>query len=236
MPYHVNDFKAPEKIEAGRRRVGEGISRKHFYSGNSYLLPVLRMSNPRIDVLRKALVAYRMACEELKELFSDKCVCVFEADMFMYQFKCDCGLAGAIQKCSHYETLVDEGKMGCEPVYYEAYRKLFDTYAIMKNECKLLKEEEERPVYENAIKKFSRFTAKNGIVSFQVAKSGKCYEGMSLYVDRLTVSQLKVWGSALEVPNASKMRRAELEKILDPILCVLDNYTAEEEEEEEDEE
>ena len=83
---------------------------------------------------------------------------------------------------------------------------------------------------EEMMKNFTRFTAKNGLVSFTIKKSGKSYEDISVDVDALTVAQLKIWGSALQVPYASKMCRAELVEILGHILCDLYNYMAEEDE------
>ena len=70
---------------------------------------------------------------------------------------------------------------------------------------------------------FRRFAVKNGLASFQVAKDGACYEGVSLDVNNLLVPGLRLWTSVLQIPYASKMRRAELVKVLQPVLRVLAN-------------
>ena len=77
--------------------------------------------------------------------------------------------------------------------------------------------------YYTAKKYFRRFVVVNSKASFQVAKDGACYEGLGLDVDGLSVAELKRWASVLQIPYASKMRRAELVKVLQPVLRVLAN-------------
>jgi hypothetical protein len=75
--------------------------------------------------------------------------------------------------------------------------------------------------FYSAKKVFRRFAVKDGKANFQVAKDGACYEGLGLDVDGLSVAELKRWASVLQAPYASKLRRAELEYVLAPVLLVL---------------
>ncbi len=75
--------------------------------------------------------------------------------------------------------------------------------------------------YYTTKKYFRRFAVVGGKANFQVAKDGACYEGLGLDVDGLSVAELKRWASVLQVPYASKMRRAELVEVLQPVLEAL---------------
>ena len=75
--------------------------------------------------------------------------------------------------------------------------------------------------FYTALRKFRRFHAKDGKATFMVAKDGANYEDMSLKVEELLVPGLRLWASILQVPYASRMVRAELESVLQPVLDVL---------------
>jgi hypothetical protein len=66
-----------------------------------------------------------------------------------------------------------------------------------------------------------RFAVSNAKASFVVAKDGACYEDMPLDVKKLLVPGLRLWASVLRLPYASRMRRAELEEALKPVLEAL---------------
>ena len=85
---------------------------------------------------------------------------------------------------------------------------------------------QERWQYEHknfytALRKFRRFHAKDGKATFQVLKDGANYEDMSLDMEELTVAGLRLWASILQAPYASKLRRAQLEDLLRPVLMTL---------------
>lgn len=75
--------------------------------------------------------------------------------------------------------------------------------------------------YSAVIRKFRRFHVKDGLATFIVAKDGANYENLSMNVEELLVPGLKLWASILQVPYASRMVRAELETMLQPVLDVL---------------
>lgn len=75
--------------------------------------------------------------------------------------------------------------------------------------------------FQNARSKFRRFAVKDGLATFVVAKDGANYEGLSMNVEELLMPGLKLWASILQVPYASRMVRAELEKVLQPVLATL---------------
>lgn len=95
----------------------------------------------------------------------------------------------------------------------------------------------EHNTFYRALRKFRRFTLSCGkatfatdsrqgsvcsaYATFQVAKDGACYEDMSLDMEELTVAGLRLWASILQAPYASKLRRAELEELLRPVLMAL---------------
>lgn len=64
-------------------------------------------------------------------------------------------------------------------------------------------------------------TVKDGLATFVVAKDGANYEGLSMNVEDLLMPGLRLWASILQVPYASRMVRAELEKVLQPVLATL---------------
>ena len=79
----------------------------------------------------------------------------------------------------------------------------------------------ENASFYTALHNFRKFNAKDGKATFVVRKDGANYEDMSLKVEEHTVAGLRLWASILQVPYASKLRRAELEKLLQPVLDVL---------------
>ena len=75
--------------------------------------------------------------------------------------------------------------------------------------------------FYTALRKFRRFYAKDGKATFMVAKDGANYENLSMKVEELLVPGLRLWASILQVPYSSKLRRAELESVLQPVLATL---------------
>lgn len=102
-------------------------------------------------------------------------------------------------------TVVEEAAPPTKP-YQERVRDMWQT---------------QHNTFYRALSKFRRFNAKGGKATFQVLKDGANYEDMSLNMEELTVAGLRLWASILQAPHASKLRRAELEDLLRPVLATL---------------
>ncbi len=174
-----------------------------------------------------------------------------------------CGGSIARKEYMKYLRLTPKEKKDRNTVYYDLCKKVVDTYESYTNvakeynafrfpertsktkptkkSVKAAKKKEETtetkaaPSYDTLMENFALFVVKDGMASFEMAKKDDTfYEDISMDVNKLLVFQLKLWAKALQIPSYSKMRRAELVEILEPMLTVLAKGPKKDGEDEED--